>query len=60
MDQQEINISNKIEFKRNKYYPINELDELFQSIKWESANIPEVLQEAFIKSTHVIGAYYCN
>lgn len=58
MDLQEFKILTKVEFKRNKFYSVEELKDLFSSVQWKSSEKPEILQEAFIKSSHVIGAYY--
>jgi len=60
LDLQEFKFLSKVEFKRNKYYSLKELEELFSSVNWKSAEKPEMLQKAFLNSSHVIGAFYGN
>lgn len=60
MDLQEFKFFSKVEFRRNKLYSVKDLEELFSSVNLKSAEKPEILQKAFIKSSHVIGAFYGN
>lgn len=60
MDLQEFKFFSKVEFRRNKLYSVKDLEELFSSVNLKSTEKPEILQKAFIKSSHVIGAFYGN